>query len=80
MLKGIKKKNKSLSLLERICRKTRPEQKVTSLMLREHLINLAKDVTEKEPLRNCKGSLVISWLGTGMARVLRMNSFEPMVG
>ena len=25
-------------------------------------------------------SLVISWLGTGMARVLRVNASEPMVG
>jgi hypothetical protein len=50
------------------------------LMLREHLINLAEIVTENEPLRNCKGSLVISWLGMGVARVLRMNGYEPMVG
>ena len=50
-----------------------------SLMLRRHLINLAKPVTERESLRNCKISLVISWLGTGVARVLRMNAFEPMV-
>jgi len=45
-----------------------------------HLINLAKVVTGKEPLRNCKSSLVISWLGTGVARVLRMNASKPMVG
>jgi hypothetical protein len=51
-----------------------------SLMLREHLINLIEIVTEKEPLRNCKGSLVISWLGTRVAIVIRMNSSEPMVG
>jgi hypothetical protein len=57
-----------------------PERKVTSLMLREHMINLVEAVTEKEPMRNCKGSLVISWLGTGVARVLRMNASEPMVG
>ena len=50
------------------------------MMLREHLINLAEVVTEKESLRNCKGSLVISWLGTGVARVLRMNASEATVG
>jgi hypothetical protein len=31
-------------------------------------------------LENCESSLVISWLGTGVARVLRMNASEPMVG
>jgi hypothetical protein len=31
-------------------------------------------------LENCEISLVISWLGTGVSRVIRMNSFEPMVG
>jgi hypothetical protein len=25
-------------------------------------------------------SLVISWLGTGVDRVLRVNAYEPMVG
>jgi hypothetical protein len=45
--------------------KTGPEQKVMRLMLREHMINLVEVVTEKEPLRNYKISLVISWLGTG---------------
>jgi hypothetical protein len=49
-------------------------------MLRRHLINLAETVTEKESLRNCESSLVISWLGTGVARVLRVNASEPMVG
>jgi hypothetical protein len=49
-------------------------------MLREHLINLTEVVIEKESLRNCKISLVISWLGTRVARVLRMNASEPMVG
>jgi hypothetical protein len=55
-----------------------PEQKAMSLMLRKHLINLAEDV--KGSLRIGINSLVISWLGTGVARVLRMNSSEPMVG
>jgi hypothetical protein len=50
------------------------------LMLREHLINLAEAVTEKGSLRNCKISLVISWLGMRVARVLRMNASEPTVG
>jgi hypothetical protein len=49
-------------------------------MLREHLINLTEAVIEKESLRNYKSSLVISWLGTGVARALRMNASEPMVG
>jgi hypothetical protein len=35
---------------------------------------------EKGSLRICKSSLVISWLGMGVARVLRMNAYEPMVG
>jgi len=50
------------------------------LMLRENLINLAETVTKKGSLRIFKSSLVISWLGTGVAIVLRMNSYEPMVG
>jgi hypothetical protein len=29
---------------------------------------------------NCERSLVISWLGTWVARVLRMNSSNPVVG
>jgi hypothetical protein len=37
-------------------------------------------VTERESLRNGIDSLVISWLGTGVARVLRVNASEPMVG
>jgi hypothetical protein len=57
-----------------------PEQKVVSLMLRKHLINLAEDVKEKGSMRIGINSLVISWLGTGVARVLRMNASEPMVG
>jgi hypothetical protein len=27
-----------------------------------------------------RGSLVVSWLGMGVARVLRVNASEPMVG
>jgi hypothetical protein len=57
-----------------------PEQKVASLMLRKHLINLAEDAKEKGSMRIGINSLVISWLGTGVARVLRMNASEPMVG
>ena len=30
-------------------------------------------------LEKCENSLVISWLGTGVARVLRMNASGPMV-
>jgi hypothetical protein len=37
-------------------------------------------VTKRGSLRNDISSLVISWLGTGVARVLRMNASEPMVG
>jgi hypothetical protein len=57
-----------------------PEQKVVSLILRENMINLAEAVTEKEPLRNFKISLVISCLGKWVARVLIMSAYEPMVG
>ena len=56
-----------------------PEQNVVRLMLRKHLINLAKDVKEKGPLRIGINSLVISWLDMGVARALRINFFEPMV-
>jgi hypothetical protein len=49
-------------------------------MLREHLINLVEAVIEKESLRNCKISLVISWLRMRVAIVLRMNAYEPTVG
>jgi hypothetical protein len=73
------------------------EEKVVSLMLGEHPINLAEAITEKniwelqrtEPeqklnregiLENCERSLVISWLGKWVARVLRMNSSKPVVG
>jgi hypothetical protein len=49
-------------------------------MLRKHLINLAKDVKEKVSMRVGINSLVISWLGMGVARVLRMNVSESMVG
>jgi hypothetical protein len=57
-----------------------PEKKVMRLMFREHHINLVEIMIEKEPLRNCKVYLVISWLGTGVAKVLRLNSYEPTVG
>jgi hypothetical protein len=51
-----------------------------SLMLRRNLIKLIDIVNEKESLRNCESSLAISWLGMGVARVLRVNASEPMVG
>jgi hypothetical protein len=57
-----------------------PEKKATSLMLRKHLINLAEVVKEKGSMRICINSLVISWHGTWVSRVLRMTSSEPMVG
>jgi len=51
------------------------------------LINLAEDVAERGSLRffkipkeHIEVSLVISWLGMGVARVLRVNASEPMVG
>jgi hypothetical protein len=37
-------------------------------------------LNRERTLENCESSLVISWLGTGVARVLRMNASEPMVG
>jgi hypothetical protein len=33
-----------------------------------------------EDPRKRENSLVVSWLGTGVARVLRVNASEPMVG
>jgi hypothetical protein len=49
-------------------------------MLRKHLINLAENVKEKGPLRIGISSLVISWLCMGVARVLRINASELVVG
>jgi hypothetical protein len=74
------KKERTRERILKNLQKTRPEYKVASLMLREHMINIVETVTKKEPLRNCKGSLVISWLGTGVAKVIRMNAYAPMVG
>ena len=37
-------------------------------------------VTEIVSLRDGVNSLLISWLGTGVARVLRLNISKPMVG
>jgi hypothetical protein len=51
-----------------------------SLMLRKHLINLAEDAKEKGSMRIGINSLVVSSLGMGVARVIRINSYEPMVG
>jgi hypothetical protein len=59
---------------------TENEQKAMSLMLRKHLINLTEDVKEKGSLRIGINSVVISWLGVGVAKDIRMNSSEPMVG
>jgi len=53
---------------------------MTSLMLSENLINLAKDMIERDSLRNYKISLVISWLGTRVAKALIMNASRPTVG
>jgi len=50
------------------------------LMPRRHLTNLIETMTEKKPLRNCEISLVISWLGMMVDRVIRVNSYEPMGG
>jgi hypothetical protein len=51
-----------------------------NLMLKKHLINLAENVKHKGPMRIGINSLVISWLGTGVARALRKNASEPTVG
>jgi hypothetical protein len=56
------------------------EKKVASLMLRKHLKNITEDVKEKGSLRIGINSIVISWLGMRVARALRMNAYEPMVG
>jgi hypothetical protein len=37
-------------------------------------------VIERVSLRDGKNSLVISWLGMGVARVLRTNASEPIIG
>ena len=37
-------------------------------------------VIKRVSLRDGINSLVISWLGMGVARVLRMNASEPMAG
>jgi hypothetical protein len=50
------------------------------LMLRRHLINLPETVAEKESLRNYESSILISCLGMGVARVIRVNSSKTMVG
>jgi len=60
--------------------RTGPEQKATSLMLRKHLIKFSEDVKEKGSLRIGINSFVISWLGTRVARALRRNASDPMVG
>jgi hypothetical protein len=67
--------------------KTRSKKKVMSLMLREYLINLTEVMIEGRSLRSCRRLeehrevfLVISWLGTRVARVLRVNASELMVG
>jgi hypothetical protein len=49
-------------------------------MLRKHQINLAEDVKDKVSLIIGINSLAISWLGTRVARMLRMNASEPMFG
>jgi hypothetical protein len=56
-------------------------------MLREYLIKLVEVVIERGSQRICRRpeehrefSLVISWLGTRVAKVLRVNSSEPTVG
>jgi hypothetical protein len=50
------------------------------LMLRKHMINLTEDAKEKGSMRIGINSLVISWLDTWVAKVIRMNASEPMVG
>ena len=61
--------------------RTRPEELERELVAEE-----ASDkprrvvVTKRVSLRDGINSLVVSWLGTRVARVLRMNASEPMVG
>jgi hypothetical protein len=61
--------------------------KVVNLILRKHLINLAEVVIEIVSHRICRRSeehrevsLVISWIGTGVAIILRVNASDLMVG
>ena len=48
------------------------------LSYREH--DPTRSGNGRRTLEKCENSLVISWLGTGVAKVIRMNAFEPMVG
>jgi hypothetical protein len=48
-----------------------------ALSYREHDPN--RSGNEGRTLEKCDNSLVISWLGTGVARVLRTNASMPMV-
>jgi hypothetical protein len=47
-------------------------------MLRKHPINLAEDVKEKGSMIIGINYLVISWLGMGVDKEIRMNSYESM--
>jgi hypothetical protein len=60
---------------------TRPEGPEHELDAEEASDKPSK-VTMKErvSLRDGINYLVISWLGTGVAKVIRMNAYEPMVG
>jgi hypothetical protein len=49
-----------------------------SLNYREHDPNRSEN--GGRTLEKCENSLVISWIGMGVARVLRMNASVPMVG
>jgi hypothetical protein len=61
--------------------RTRPEEPKRELNAEEAFDKPPKVVvTERVSLKDGLNSLVISWLGTGVARVLRMNASEPMVG
>jgi hypothetical protein len=61
--------------------RTRPEGLECDLDAKEESAKLYRvAIIERVSLRVGVNSLVISWLGMGVARVIRMNASEPMVG
>ena len=61
--------------------RTRPEEPECELDAEEAFDKSRRvAVTERVSLRDGINSIVISWLGTRVAKVLRMNASEPMVG
>jgi hypothetical protein len=62
----------------RICRRKEEDHKLDAKEASDKPHRVV--VIERESLGNGIDSILISWLDTGMARVIRVNSSEPMVG